>query len=82
MLKWYSMKTPLSDTSPEIEQYQLNSLRKMSETQRLQLANSLTKSAWQVSWLGFCERYSELSLEQRKEKFVDLLYGIKISYQK
>lgn len=65
----------LSDTPPEIEQIQIDLLRKAGQTHRLQLALSLSQSMLSLSWHNLQQTHPHLSELEQKVKFIELLYG-------
>ena len=72
------MKPQITDTSKEMEEYQIERLRNLSPGEKLEIVNSLTQAMWKLSWENFSENHKELNLEERKRKFFRLLYGDKI----
>lgn len=71
------MNKSLNDTDSRAESVQINLLREAGFVKRLEITNSLVKNTFQLSWKGFCERYPDMPLEQRKQAFIHLLYGFK-----
>lgn len=67
----------ISDTHPSIERVHIKLLRKASVSKRLQITASLIKTAFNLSWNGFCECYSDLPETERIERFIFYLYGDK-----
>ena len=70
------MNKPLSDTDPRAESIQIQLLRDAGFAKRLQIANNLSKTTFQLSWNGFCEQHPDMPLEQRKKEFIYSLYGL------
>jgi hypothetical protein len=69
------MKGHLTDTHSKAEKFHIKLLREAPVYRLLAMANSLTKTAYWLSWQGICERYGNEPAEARLERFVTLLYG-------
>lgn len=65
----------ISDTSPEIRKKQLEMLRKLSGTQRLQLAVRLTSHVRAASRKAIERLNPTLSPRELEYKFIELHYG-------
>jgi len=65
----------LSDTSPDISAKQLEMLRKLSGTQRLQLAARLTDHVRAASRRAIARLNPSLSPRELDYKFIELHYG-------
>ncbi len=69
------MRTQSTDTDPVIEQMQIAGLRRLTPGQRFQMANSLTRSAFSLSWSNFRRKHAELDEREVALLWVRLLYG-------
>ena len=69
------MKGSTSDTVLKAEKIQIDLLREASISKRLQLVNSLVKTARWLSWQAICERYAGETERFRLERFLVLLYN-------
>lgn len=65
----------LKDTPPEVEQIQIDLLRKAGQARRTQLMLSLSQSMFELSWQNLQKVSPHLSETEQKIKFVELLYG-------
>jgi hypothetical protein len=69
------MQTGLSDTHPEIEQMQLDILRRLTESDRLQLAFQLSAHVWELAGRAFAERYPHADSIDQAFHFLASQYG-------
>jgi len=69
------MKALSSDTDPKAEAVWIGLLRRASCWKRLRAALSLTTTTRQLSWDALERRYPEESEQQRKRRFIELIYG-------
>lgn len=65
----------LTDTPPEVEQIQIDLLRRAGQARRTQLMLSLSQSMFALSWQNLQKVTPHLSETEQKIKFVELLYG-------
>ena len=65
----------LTDTPPEVEQIQIDLLRKAGQARRTQLMLSLSQSMFELSWHNLQKMSPHLSEIEQKVKFVEHLYG-------
>lgn len=65
----------LKDTSSDVEKIQIGLLRQAGQTRRTQLMLSLTQSMFALSWHNLQNAHPQLSEQEQKIKFVELLYG-------
>lgn len=65
----------LKDTPPEVEQIQIDLLRKAGQARRIQLMLSLSQDMFELSWRNLQKVSPHLSETEQKVKFVELLYG-------
>ena len=75
------MKTQSEDTSPEIERVQIELLRKMSPTWRLQLGLELSGEAFIMAQRAIKRAHPELSELDAKLLFVEVTYGKNLANQ-
>jgi hypothetical protein len=69
------MRTQSPDTSPAIEQIQIELLRKTSPARRLELALSLSQSALELAREGIRKANPNASEEEVGLIFVEVTYG-------
>lgn len=69
------MRTQSSDTPPDVEQVQIEGLRRLSPTQRLALAAMLTRSTFALSWQGLYRRHPDMPEDELRILWCRLLYG-------
>jgi hypothetical protein len=65
----------LKDTSSDVEKIQIGLLRQAGQARRTQLMLSLTQSMFALSWHNLQKANPQLSEQEQKIKFVELLYG-------
>ena len=73
--------TGLSDTHPEIHHKQLESLRRLTETERLDLAFQLSAQVWALARQAYAERFPHLSPDEQLFRFLRAQYGEEIAAQ-
>ncbi len=69
------MRTQSTDTDPVIERIQVAGLRRLTPTQRFQMANRLTRSVFTLSWGNFRRKHAHLGEREAALLWVRLLYG-------
>lgn len=69
------MLNTISDTPAEVEQEQIRILRRLSDTERLNLAVQLSAHVWQLARRAFAERFPDASADEQLERFVSAQYG-------
>ena len=69
----------LSDTHPEIRRKQIESLRRLTETERLDLAFQLSAQVWALARQAYAERFPHLSADEQLFRFVRAQYGADIA---
>src|SRR5438105_969216 len=69
------MQTQSRDTSPEMEQVQINLLRQAGLARRFRLLRSLTATTRRLSWQALSRTRPGLTIAQRQLFFAELLYG-------
>jgi hypothetical protein len=69
------LKTQSADTDPVIERMQISGLRRLTPGQRFQMANSLTRTVFALSWDNFRRKHAELDENEACFLWVRLLYG-------
>jgi hypothetical protein len=69
------MRTQSTDTDPSVERIQIEGLRRLTPTQRFQIANRLTRSAFTLSWANFRRKHADLDENEAALLWVRVLYG-------
>ena len=69
------MKTQSIDTDPVIERMQIEAMRQLQPGQRFQIACSLTRSAFALSWRNFQSLHKDLDQTSLRILWVRNLYG-------
>jgi len=73
------MITQSPDTSPEAERVQIELIRKMSPTRKLNLVRSMTRTMIQASRENIRSLHPHLSEEELNLLFIELYYGKDLS---
>ena len=71
--------TGLSDTHPEIHRRQIESLRRLTETERLDLAFQLSAQVWALARQAYEHRFPQLSPNEQLFRFLSAQYGAAIA---
>ncbi len=71
------MKVQSPDTTPEMEKLHLNLLRQAGPVRRTTMLRNLTASTRKMSWQTLIRSRPSLTLKEKRQLFVELLYGFK-----
>ena len=69
------MGTLSPDTSPEIETFQIQQLRKMPAWRKMALMSDMSRSVQTLALAGLRQRYPDDTPDQRRRRLADLLLG-------
>ena len=69
------MGTLSPDTSPEIEAFQIQQLRKMPAWRKMALMSDMSRSVQTLALAGLRQRYPDDTPDQRRRRLADLLLG-------
>ena len=69
------MVTLSADTSPHIEQMQIEGLRQMPGWRKLELVGEMNRTVRELALAGLRQRYPDDTSAQRKRRLADLLLG-------
>jgi hypothetical protein len=73
------MSTLSVDTSPEIEEFQIQRLRQMPPWRKLALVGEMNQTVRTLALVGLRQRYPDDSPDQRRRRLADLLLGPKLA---
>jgi hypothetical protein len=69
------MSTLSADTSPEIEEFQIQRLRQMPPWRKMALMGEMSQTVRTLALAGLRQRYPDDTLDQRRRRLADLLLG-------
>ena len=69
----------LSDTSPKIEQIQLEQLRRMPAWRKLALVAEMNQTVRTLALAGLRQRYPDEATSQQQRRLADLLLGSELA---
>lgn len=69
------MRDAALDTSPEMERLQAESLRRLTERERLNMACQLSTHVWRLARRAFDERFPQEDPMERDHRFLAVQYG-------
>ena len=69
------MSTLSPDTSPEIEEFQIQRLRHMPAWRKMALMSDMSRTVQVLALAGLRQRYPEDTPDQRRRRLADLLLG-------
>ena len=64
-----------ADTSPDIENVQIERLRQMPPWHKMALMAEMGQTVWTLAMAGLRQRYPDDTLVQRRRRMADLLLG-------
>jgi hypothetical protein len=70
-----------SDTSPEVEQFQIEGLRRMPAWRKLALMAGMSHAVRMLALAGLLQRYPADTTAQRRRRLADLLLGSELASQ-
>ena len=73
------MVTLSADTSPQIEQMQIEGLRQMPPWRKLELVGEMNRALRDLALAGLRQRYPDDTPARRKRRLADLLLGPKLA---
>ena len=68
-----------SDTSPEIEQFQIERLRSMPPARKLALVGQMNQTVRALTLSGLRRRYPNDTAVQRRRRLADLILGVELA---
>ena len=71
--------THYPDTSPEIEQLQIDRLRQMPPWRKLELLSEMNRTVHTLALAGLRQRYPQESPVQHRRRLADLLLGTELA---
>jgi hypothetical protein len=69
------MSTLSADTSPEIEAFQIQHLRRMPPWRKMALMGDMSRTVQTLALAGLRQRYPDDTPDQRRRRLADLLLG-------
>jgi hypothetical protein len=69
------MGTLSADTSPEIEEFQIQRLRQMPSWRKMALMGDMSRTVQTLALAGLRQRYPDDTPGQRRRRLADLLLG-------
>ncbi len=69
------MRIQSRDTPPDVEQMQIEGMRRFTPEQRFEMAAMLTRFTFSLSWEGLRRRYPDLHEDELRIVWCRLLYG-------
>jgi len=69
------MSTLSADTSPEIEEFQIQWLRHMPSWRKMALMSDMSRTVQSLALAGLRQRYPDDTPDQRRRRLADLLLG-------
>ena len=69
------MSTLSPDTSPEIEEFQIQRLRQMPSWRKMALMGDMSRTVHSLALAGLRQRYPDDTPDQRRRRLADLLLG-------
>ena len=69
------MSTLSADTSPEIEEFQIQRLRHMPSWRKMALMSDMSRTVQTLALAGLRQRYPDDTPDQRRRRLADLLLG-------
>jgi len=73
------MVTLSADTSPQIEQMQIERLRQMPAWRKLALVGEMNRAVWDLALAGLRQRHPHDTLVQRQRRLAALLLGSELA---
>jgi hypothetical protein len=67
------------DTSPDVEEMQIEYLRGMSASRKLDLVAQMTRSVEELALAGLQQRYPHDTADQRRRRLASLLLGSELA---